>query len=179
MKLHSSTVNTALDWRASDFILLMMLVDMDPFSSGYLGSFLSFLPSFCCPLRLLPLQQAYQTLSPISRSVKLLGGLLNTMRLRVIKFCTQRDWKVTSDQDAGETLNFDEIKTFLEHKALTMNGILVHEREHCDAISMFSHSSNTRAIHVSNSRSVLLTQDPSFSPAICPPNPSPGNPPSH
>jgi hypothetical protein len=138
--------NTALYWRASDFILLMMLVDMDPFSARYLGSFLSFLPSFCCPPRLLPLQPPYQTLSPVSRIVKLLGGLDNTMRLRVVKFCTQRDWKFTSDQDAGETLNFDEIKTFLEHKALTMDGILVHECEHRDAIFTFSHSSNTLAV---------------------------------
>jgi hypothetical protein len=67
----------------------------------------------------------------------------------------QRDWKVTSYQDAGETLNFDEIKTFLEYKALTMDGILVHEREHRDAIPTFSHSSNTLA--VSSSKAAIVT----------------------
>jgi hypothetical protein len=42
-------------------------------------------------------------LSPVNRVVKLLEGLDNTMRLKVIKFCTQRDWKVTSVQDFSGT----------------------------------------------------------------------------
>jgi hypothetical protein len=52
------------------------------------------------------------------------------MRRKVIKFCVQNGWKV-SNEDIGESLNFDDIKLFLEHEALTINRISVYEREHC------------------------------------------------
>jgi hypothetical protein len=94
---------------------------------------------------------ARSLLSPVNRVVKLLEGLDDTMRMKVIKFCMRKDWKVT-DQDTGETPNFDEIKKFLEHEVLTMDRIWVYEREHCfratslDPIPAISHSSNPPAV---------------------------------
>jgi hypothetical protein len=92
---------------------------------------------------------ADKVLFPVNRIVKLLEGLDGKMRRKVIKFCVQNGWKV-SDEDNGETPDFDEIKKFLEHEALTIDRISVYEREHClhatsnpDSISAFSDSSDT------------------------------------
>jgi hypothetical protein len=91
-------------------------------------------------------------LSPINHVARLLEGLDERMRKKVIKFCTLKNWKVASDQD-DETPNFDEIKKFLEHEALTMERISVYERENplpatlnYDAISAISQSSDTPAV---------------------------------
>jgi hypothetical protein len=68
---------------------------------------------------------ANNVLSPVNRVVRLLEGLDEKMREKVIEFSTQKGWQV-SNQDIGVTLNFDEIKKFLEHKALTIDRISVY-----------------------------------------------------
>jgi hypothetical protein len=48
----TSFFNTALHWLASDFILFMMLLDMDPLSSSLLDTsvhFFLFFPAFAAP----------------------------------------------------------------------------------------------------------------------------------
>jgi hypothetical protein len=87
-------------------------------------------------------------LSPVNRVVKLLEGLDDKMRVKVIELCTTNGWRVM-DQDTGEAPNFDEIKKFLEHEALMMERISVYERQnHCfrptsnrdDSVSAISHT---------------------------------------
>ena len=68
-------------------------------------------------------------LSDIDRFAKLLEGLDEKMRNKVIKLCTQKGWRVT-DQDTGEKPNFDDIKSYLEAEAKTAERVSVYEREH-------------------------------------------------
>jgi hypothetical protein len=67
-------------------------------------------------------------LSDIDRFAKLLEGLDEKMRNKVIKLCTQKGWRVT-DQDTGEKPNFDDIKKYLEAEAKTAERVAVYEKE--------------------------------------------------
>jgi hypothetical protein len=68
------------------------------------------------------------TLSDIDRFAKLLEGLDEKMRNKVIKLCTQKGWRVT-DQDTGDKPKFDDIKAFLEAEARTAERVAVYEKE--------------------------------------------------
>jgi hypothetical protein len=67
-------------------------------------------------------------LSDIDRFAKLLEGLDEKMRNKVIKLCTQKGWRVT-DQDTGEKPNFNDVKSFLESEARTAERVAVYEKE--------------------------------------------------
>jgi hypothetical protein len=90
------------------------------------------------------------------------------MRTKVIKFCMQKDWKVT-DQDAGDTPNFDEIKKFLEHEIHTLDVISVYERDRCDSFPAISYPSacptvsSPKPVIIANS-SISHSSDPSTVP---------------
>jgi hypothetical protein len=68
------------------------------------------------------------TLSDIDRFAKLLEGLDEKMRNKVIKLCTQKGWRVT-DQDTGDKPKFGDIKTFLKSEARTAERVAVYEKE--------------------------------------------------
>ena len=72
---------------------------------------------------------AKRALSEVDRFSKLLEGLDERMRNKVIKLCTQRSWRVT-DQDTGESPRFEDIKSFLEAEAKAVERVAVYEREH-------------------------------------------------
>jgi hypothetical protein len=72
---------------------------------------------------------AKSALSDIDRFAKLLEGLDEKMRNKVIKLCTQKGWRVT-DQDTGEKPNFNDIKSYLESEARTTEHVSVYEKEH-------------------------------------------------
>jgi hypothetical protein len=101
---------------------------------------------------------AKDLLTPANRIAKLLDGLDERMCKKVIKFCMQRNWKI-SDQDIGETPNFDEIKAFLDQQVLTMDTISVYERDRLPATSNYADSA------ISHSPSGTLAE-PSPKPAI-------------
>jgi len=71
------------------------------------------------------------------------------MRTKIIELCTQKGWKLT-DQDAGETPNFYEIKKFLADKAIAAERVAVYARDNAlprgsdgDAISPSSTAVNS------------------------------------
>jgi hypothetical protein len=68
------------------------------------------------------------TLSEIDHFAKLLEGLDEKMKNKVVKLCTQKGWCVT-DQDMGEKPNFDDIKLFLESEARTAERVAVYKKE--------------------------------------------------
>jgi len=68
-------------------------------------------------------------MSAADRVIRLLEGLDEGMRIKVIKLCTQKSWKIT-DQDSGESPKFDEIKKFLDDEAKTGERFAVYERDH-------------------------------------------------
>jgi len=69
------------------------------------------------------------TLSEVDRFAKLLEGLEERMRNKIIKLCTQKGWKI-SDQDGGTDPLFPEIKAFLENEAKTTERVMVYEKDH-------------------------------------------------
>jgi hypothetical protein len=99
-------------------------------------------------------------LFPVNRIVKLLEGLDGKMRSKVIKFCVQNGWKV-SDEDNGEAPDFDEIKKFLEHEALTMDRISVYNRDHCFPAASNDTTSNDTVCanpHLSDTPPITVTK---------------------
>ena len=68
-------------------------------------------------------------MSAADRVIRLLEGLNEGMRIKVIKLCTQKGWRIT-DQDSGESPNFDEIKKFLDDEAKTNERFAVYARDH-------------------------------------------------
>jgi len=68
-------------------------------------------------------------LSAADRVVRLLAGLDEGMRIKVIKLCTRKGWKIT-DQDAGGMPIFEDIKKFLTDEVKTAERVVVYEKEH-------------------------------------------------
>jgi hypothetical protein len=105
---------------------------------------------------------ADNVLTPFMRIIKLLDGLDERMRGKVMKFCVHNSWRV-SDEDIGETPNFDEIKAFLDQQVLTMDTISVYERDRLPATSNYADSA------ISHSPSGTLAEPspkPSPKPAV-------------
>jgi len=67
--------------------------------------------------------------SAADHTVQLLEGLDEGMKIKVIKLCTQKGWRII-DQDSDESANFDEIKKFLDDEAKTDNRLAVYTRDY-------------------------------------------------
>ena len=91
-------------------------------------------------------------MSAADRVMRLLEGLDEGMRIKVIKLCTQKGWKIT-DEDSGECPKFDEIKKFLDDEAKTNERFAVYARDHTlqvnpdiDDVKTILHSASTTGV---------------------------------
>jgi hypothetical protein len=68
-------------------------------------------------------------MSSVERINKLLEGLDERMRVKVIELCTSKGWRIT-DQDRGGEPKFPEIAKYLEDKARAVERVSVYDKEH-------------------------------------------------
>jgi hypothetical protein len=72
---------------------------------------------------------AKNVMSSVEWINKLLEGLDERMRIKVIELCTSKGWRIT-DQDRGGEPKFSEIAKYLEDKAKSGERVSVYDREH-------------------------------------------------
>jgi hypothetical protein len=72
---------------------------------------------------------AKNVMSSVERINKLLEGLDEMMRIKVIELCTSKGWRIT-DQDGGGEPKFPEIAKYFEDKARSVERVSVYDKEH-------------------------------------------------
>ena len=68
-------------------------------------------------------------LSPLDRVTRLLDGLTDELRRKVIRYCTKEDWKLSSQDTGTKDPEFDKITEFILTEARTNQTMAVYSNE--------------------------------------------------
>jgi len=83
-----------------------------------------------------------QALSTLDRVTRLLDGLSDDLHKRVMKFCTQKSWRISPQDTGSSDPNFDEIKVFLFTEAQTSQKLTVYDKDRATRESSTSATAN-------------------------------------
>ena len=68
-------------------------------------------------------------LSPLDRVSRLLDGLNDRLREKVLDYCTKKDWRLSSHDTGSREPDFDDLKQFIVGKAQLAQKQIVYDKE--------------------------------------------------